>query len=379
MGKLKESARHILIFFWKCILSILVIVFIWFGYYRKAIRRHLYKPYLSKLKQNPRLSLKQEADKVRKNQEKRDYRVIFCTFAGRKDRMSILNRYVLQLLKHKLIDEYHIWNLTRQESDQEWLRDWCKQSQTKNKKIRLFEPTVKQYRSFYQFYIHHQHLYQKHVIVKADDDIVYLALTEFEDFIKYRINHPEIWLLSANVINNGVCMYYQQKLCRTMFPKHQFEYPKGGLCGTLWESSKLCFQLHHWTLHNPQREKAASYNTVQLLPIGERISINCIAWMGSDLQNMSVLMHNNDDEKLISIDLSVKQNKQNAIYGPFVVSHLSFYKQEEDAHFRDYLIPTLLCDYRLSAKKQIKQFQIKQYRPNRDCCLDDYFPSHHFK
>jgi hypothetical protein len=144
---------------------------------------------------------------------KRPYKVILCVFAGRQDRMSILNKYVLTLLRYQLIDSYHVWNLTRQSSDETWLRSWFESLPPKFKShVSLHQPRVKLYKSFYEYYMHYPSTYEPNtVFIKLDDDIVYLDLSMFESFVQYRYDHPELWLLSANVINNGVCAYYQQQ------------------------------------------------------------------------------------------------------------------------------------------------------------------------
>jgi hypothetical protein len=44
-----------------------------------------------------------------------------------------------------------------------------------------------------------------------DDDIVYADLEQLPAFLAFRIAHPEYFLVSANVVNNGVCGYFQQQ------------------------------------------------------------------------------------------------------------------------------------------------------------------------
>lgn len=44
------------------------------------------------------------------------------TFAGREKRMSVLSDYVHEMLKEGTIDEWHIWDFTRNESDRNFLK-----------------------------------------------------------------------------------------------------------------------------------------------------------------------------------------------------------------------------------------------------------------
>jgi hypothetical protein len=50
-------------------------------------------------------------------------KTILVTFAGRKDRMSLLTRYVDAAIARGLIDEWHVWDFTRNADDARWLRE----------------------------------------------------------------------------------------------------------------------------------------------------------------------------------------------------------------------------------------------------------------
>lgn len=49
-------------------------------------------------------------------------RTILVTFAGRRDRMAILTRYVEAAIARGLIDEWHVWDFARNPDDARWLR-----------------------------------------------------------------------------------------------------------------------------------------------------------------------------------------------------------------------------------------------------------------
>ena len=52
----------------------------------------------------------------------RDYKIVLSVFCGRKDRTSILLRYLDYLTDKGLVDEVHLWDYCRKEEDREWLR-----------------------------------------------------------------------------------------------------------------------------------------------------------------------------------------------------------------------------------------------------------------
>ena len=46
---------------------------------------------------------------------------ILITFAGRQDRMENLNQYIRYALNNNLLDEWHIWDFTRNKTDKEYI------------------------------------------------------------------------------------------------------------------------------------------------------------------------------------------------------------------------------------------------------------------
>lgn len=47
--------------------------------------------------------------------------VILVTFAGRRDRMELLAGYVGEAIRRNLIDEWHVWDFSRNDDDGRWL------------------------------------------------------------------------------------------------------------------------------------------------------------------------------------------------------------------------------------------------------------------
>ncbi len=52
----------------------------------------------------------------------REHKVVFSVFAGRRDRLELLLKHVDRFVKAGLVDEVHVWDYCREESDREWLR-----------------------------------------------------------------------------------------------------------------------------------------------------------------------------------------------------------------------------------------------------------------
>ncbi|CAM4203101.1 hypothetical protein NONI108955_14350 [Nocardia ninae] len=400
------------------------------------------------------------------------HRVVLVTFAGRRDRMELLTRYVTEAMRRKLIDEWHVWNFSRNEADDRWLREqfpaigrspdnqvyfpagrvtvagnarwrcrvraghdvhiafgphrgdgdapayefviggWSNQrtvlrhidnrdlliqdhddraiqrppiavaatpgimSGNAFRDIELsIDPTgvglsvdgaeiirsrtpvpagmydvqvktgygsdgewrfpgVTEYLyntdgpgwgQVYDLYSAHAQYYADSVFLKCDDDIVYLQLDKLADFLRFRIDQQRYFLVTANVVNNNVCAYYQQQSGAIPASLMTLELPPGGFRGSLWESPELATRLHNHFLDNPD---AFEQNSTAPIFWSERLSINFVAWLGRDLSYMSAISGDGDDERILSVDIPSYLKRPNCIYPGFVASHLSYFSQE---------------------------------------------------
>ncbi len=175
----------------------------------------------------------------------------------------------------------------------------------------------------YQYYAKRLPDFADALFLKCDDDIVYVDLDGLSGFIDYRRKNPNYFLISANVVNNGVCAYFQQVSGALPLSLGHFERPPGGFGGTLWTDPNKANNLHDFFLAAAKKEFPLPSKVVDWQ---ERQSINFIAWLGSDLQHMALAR--GDDEKMLSVDLPAFLDRPTAIYSDFTVSHLSFGPQE---------------------------------------------------
>lgn len=166
--------------------------------------------------------------------------------------------------------------------------------------------------------------YADTVFLKCDDDIVYIQLDELADFIRFRARAREYFLVSANVVNNGVCADLQQRhgavprdLIRVSpSPENHHEY--------LWASATMAADLHNYFLDNRDLFERMPAAPVRF---GGRISINFVAWLGRDMSFMSADMQ--DDEHMLSVQIPGYLGRPNCIYPKLLVSHLTFFPQDE--------------------------------------------------
>jgi hypothetical protein len=194
------------------------------------------------------------------------------------------------------------------------------------------------YLPFYQHYGRQIRRYSNDLFIKCDDDIVFFDLARLSEFIEYRRSNPQYFMISANVINNGVCAYFQQK--SGLIPRNlmNLELPKRGIFGTLWESAEKAESLHHYFTKTTQDFLGFRCKD-EIIEWNERISVNFVSWLGSDFAHVSETML--DDEEYLSYQARWHSGKPNSIFTSLMVSHLSFGTQEKGLD-----IPKILEWYR---------------------------------
>ena len=73
-----------------------------------------------------------------------------------------------------------------------------------------------------------------------------------------------------------------------------------------------------------------------ILYFNERVSINCISWLGSTFSEFDGQV-GHDEEQWLACDAPVLKNKMNIIYGGFVCVHYSFFTQRDHLDKTDIL------------------------------------------
>lgn len=274
-------------------------------------------------------------------------RVIFFTFAGRTANMEVQRPHVTRLLDQNPGSELHLWDLTRQQSDQRYLMDWAIMDQRvvlmsqfhTGHPIRCIKPPGPRrrghprctcmkckppYEQPYKWYANLPGNYDDHVFVKFDDDVIWMDTDAFPEVLSFLETRPNA-VASANVANNVVCAKYEPSLSaltRTCFD----------LGGSL-----PMYDRDWWALHTDpafarlSHEWMVSRLSGAVLPRkpvrprpGERISINFVAMKYPTLVRAASMMREGrlGDEGTIDSMLPW-------IIPNFRVAHLTFGPQEK--------------------------------------------------
>lgn len=257
--------------------------------------------------------------------------------------MSILMKYVKCLMQRGVVDECHVWDYSRNMVDYKYLLRECSQ-QSGHHGIHLM--TVKNKGSWTEYYDHYAERYgdrEDVVLIKCDDDIVYIDVDAMPAFISFRVAHPEILFTFPTIINNGLVANLQQ---RPEFPNpkhriaaalseacpHEFELKKDGF-ETLVKDGRKAAWLHEWflTAEESSRSKHVAPNTSAsdpiLIDLGQRISINFFAVLSKDLKLFAPQGGIQDDERFLSQQLPTITSRHNCICADMTVSHFAFCSQ----------------------------------------------------
>ncbi len=308
----------------------------------------------------------------------RDYKVIFCVFAGRQRYLSILHKYILLCLDFNIIDEYHILNFTRNISDYHFVENFHREksqqypnrifihySSLSLERIKTKQTNIPIWNQFYLSLGSTIAEDRESVIIKCDDDILFIDIFKLQYAIEYRWLNKRPLLIHANCINNGVCSYFH----RHSFPKIESHliYPRGGICGPIFEKPQLGFIMQHDFI-NSILENKENIKNYWIEPthqeITTRISINFCLFHGHDIDILNKVTIN--DEYDISARLPEYYLRPNLILANFIVSHYSYGMQERIFKHNPSLIP-------LYEKLSNEYFNISNLNIERDITRYELF------
>jgi hypothetical protein len=195
---------------------------------------------------------------------------------------------------------------------------------TQNKGYYLMDTCENNWKNFYNYY--NDEKFKDDVIMKCDDDIMFIDLYKLPKFIQF-IRNNDYDLVFANTINNGVSAYYQQNKYNLIPPEMMMlEYPNGGCGGSLWENGRKAEALHNYFIDNYTKFLDYDYKE-DIIPINSRYSINFFGYKGSKWHKIINAFTDNNDEYFLTVHYVNNNNFKNIYYSDFYVSHLSFGKQ----------------------------------------------------
>ena len=270
-----------------------------------------------------------------KKQRSNNEIVKFCVFAGRKKNIEILHKYIITLLKENIIQEYHIFDFTRNLNDKVFLMEsYHNLKLIFNNKIFIHNSenkinNINQQYDWSPFYktISKKNFYQNSIVIKCDDDILFIDINGLKNAISERKKDKKSFLIHSNCINNNICTYYHQDFFDSI-KNNIKKYPDGGILGPTFENPIYSYIIQKDFLHNCYKNLQNIYSYyLKDIYINTRISINFILLNGEDckyFKNTSI-----NDEYELSSFYPEKLIRPNKIIGNFITCHYSYSMQEK--------------------------------------------------
>jgi hypothetical protein len=196
---------------------------------------------------------------------------------------------------------------------------------------RIFHPHKDSWCDYYRHYTEAR--YPDSVVIKCDDDILYIDPEGFRRYLDYVVGAPAGAFLLAfpNIVNNGVVAHYQQHRMG-LLPVDIFgDLPYDTFCGRLWGDGRLAAQLHRYFAEHREAfaEVARDLPAIEH-PAGHRISINFFAVRSEDLDKVYAFCRaGGDDEHWLSVVAAEELRRPHAVHPSCFVAHGAFFRQRE--------------------------------------------------
>ena len=314
------------------------------------------------------------------------FKTIYTIFAGRRNRMLIQEPYWKEMIRIGAIDEVHLWDYCFDMDDRKHLYTlgekysgfvkimrpqdvgmgnfyWFDHNHSLPKALERYGnptegrallkwPPERGYTEYFQYYASTSNKHSKDIIIKGDDDIVWINTTQVRPFAAYLVNRTDVFLLSASIINQGLCAHYQQK--HGAIPKSligDLPLPGNGM-GGLHDNSTDALTLHKYFLSSEEARQKFYITDPQFYEFGFTINVNFVAMRWSDFPEYVELINEKlveedryYDEGAITWDPIRKRKKLEGIYMPLVVAHATFGAQKDKT-------TKILSEYVAYAKKE---------------------------
>jgi len=178
-------------------------------------------------------------------------KIIIVCFAGREKYLEIQKEYIFKILDTYQNSEYHLWNFCRNAEDNEYVKRLAKQ----HSHIKVFNQyyegdnantvckksvgvlcncqkcRVGKWTEPYKAYAQMEE-YKDAFFVKLDDDVVFVDCERFGDFVHTAsLNRGKV--ISAFVINNGLCACFQEEYKNVVMQNNLAVYGVGKKHGVL--------------------------------------------------------------------------------------------------------------------------------------------------
>lgn len=251
----------------------------------------------------------------------REHKIVICIPAGRRKFMEILMDLLSRENYSSVVDECHFWVNTTNFDDLQWIKAYSRTRgagwvHLKNLPVGVSIDCKNLWWTVCHFYKLARA--SKTIYIKIDDDTVLIdPLQNFKRFLDFRIDHPEYFLVSANVINNSICTHFMQSagILNELQTISYNSHDKVGMSG------KFAEQLHNIIIDHMFDMAKFHFEGFRDINNWMRLCINCIAWFGEDMRGLEVPR---DDEIFLSTTVPRDLGRKLCVFGGYSVCHFSY-------------------------------------------------------
>ena len=249
------------------------------------------------------------------------YKVIAVTPAGRKRYLEILVPYILA--NRDILDEYHLWVNTANEEDISYMQ---KLQQMYPDFVYLFYTDTyveghlgDSIGNFFKLAVNDPNI----VYIRFDDDICFIEKNCIKELVKFRIDNKQYFLVSGNVLLNGICAFLHQSVGVEMPEPLTCHIYQPAIIDNPWFVGYL-HDMYLWDIYanNMQRYNFGAFT----IPDYGHFSVNCVAYFGSDFYEMCQKETDLSwEEMLISSKYPRSVSRECCACGSAIVAHFSFF------------------------------------------------------
>jgi hypothetical protein len=261
------------------------------------------------------------------------YKVCVTTPAGREKYLSIFKKFIYRKMEEGLIDGWQLWLNTVDPNDIAYLESMEKEN-PKVKIYRMGEPinSVGFYETFnplktHLFFANAQD--DDTIYIRFDDDIIWAAEDAIEKICQARIDNPNAFVVTPNVVNSTICNSWHQEIgalseeggrvkrYTVIDPNYayldEFNYTDGRFFDHIHNTFRKRYEEGTLSAYNLPSRRFGNF---------ERFSICCVCWFGKDKISLGYI-----EEPQIAWELPEALDRPNYFVGDALLVHMSYHTQ----------------------------------------------------
>ena len=251
-------------------------------------------------------------------------KIVSVTPAGRKRYVQILAPYLLR--SRDIIDRHIWWINTNIREDIEYIESLC-EAFPDFFELRFLDPLPETYNNYNIHRFFHECIQPDTMYFRLDDDICWMHPDCMANWAKARLSNSSDFVIYANIVNNAICSH--ARFGAMYRDKGMPEYHC--LCNLGWKDPIYAERVHRNFLRKLEEGTIDDYRFPHLWHTGPgetRISINAIAWHGSEFAKFNGQV-GRDEEDWISIIKPKQISMGTSIAGDALLTHFAFYTQRK--------------------------------------------------